>query len=236
MPESQAVIGVVIPAHDEERVIAECLDHVASAARSPALNGETVQVVVVLDACTDHTGAIARRHGATVVSVEARNVGVARAAGAQVCLDLGCRWLAFTDADTQVAEGWLAHQMLLDSDAVCGTVAVRDWGDNDIAIRDHFTRRYTDADGHRHIHGANLGVTAQAYQRAGGFPPIESSEDVALVRALERIGATIAWSALPRVWTSARKNFRAPGGFGQTLLLYEAEAAAAGAARKGAGC
>jgi glycosyltransferase involved in cell wall biosynthesis len=220
------MIGVVIPAHDEEHVMAACLDHVAVAARSPRLKGEAVRVVVVLDACTDQTGAIARRHGATVLSVEARNVGVARAAGAQFCLDLGCRWLAFTDADTHVAEAWLVQQMLLGSDAVCGTVAVRDWGDHGIEVRDHFARNYTDADGHRHIHGANLGVTAEAYQRAGGFPPIETSEDVALVRALERVGATIAWSARPRVWTSARKSFRAPGGFGQTLLRYEAEAAA----------
>ncbi len=45
---------------------------------------------------------------------------------------------------------------------------------------------------------------------AGGFPPLEVSEDVALVHALMRIGARIEWSA--------RTDFRAREGFGATLM------------------
>lgn len=75
----------------------------------------------------------------------------------------------------------------------------------------------TDADGHRHIYGANLGVSADAYQRAGGFKLLASIEDVALVQALQASGASIAWSAAPRVLTSARRSFHAPDGFGATL-------------------
>ena len=54
-------------------------------------------------------------------------------------------------------------------------------------------------------------------ERAGGFEPLPSSEDVALVRALEAVGARIAWSAAPRVVTSSRHESRAPGGFGASL-------------------
>lgn len=225
------MLAVIVPANNEEATIGLCLRSLEAAACWPGLGGETVLVIVVLDTCTDDTAAVAARAGALLASVQARNVGIARAEGAQLALSMGARWLAFTDADTVVAPDWLHVQMSLCSDAVCGTIGVSDWGSFGEPMRRHFDATYTDADGHQHIHGANLGVSAQAYQRAGGFEPLASSEDVALVRALEAVGARIAWSAAPRVVTSARSMFRAPGGFGSTLLrLSEANELLAGAA------
>lgn len=219
------MLAVIVPANNEEAVIGLCLRSLDEAARWPGLQGETVLVIVVLDACTDDTAGVAAQAGARLLSLEARNVGIARAEGARVAISMGARWLAFTDADTVVAPDWLHVQMSLRSDAVCGTVGVTDWGSFGEPMRRHFDATYTDADGHQHIHGANLGVSAQAYQRAGGFEPLASSEDVALVRALEAVGARIAWSAAPRVVTSARSVFRAPDGFGATLLrVSEAQA------------
>lgn len=212
------MLAIIIPANNEEEVIGSCLHSVLAAASCPSLNGEQVVTIVVLDACSDATAAIAQRWGALITAVDARNVGVARAAGARLALTMGARWLAFTDADTTVAPGWLHEQMSLDSDVVCGTVSVVDWGLYGEPMRRHFNATYTDTDGHQHIHGANLGVSAEAYHLAGGFEPLESREDVALVHALQATGARIAWSAAPRVVTSARKLFRAPGGFGATLL------------------
>ncbi len=118
----------------------------------------------------------------------------------------------------------------LDADAVCGCIGVADWsahGDQAGFIRDHFAVTYHEMDGHRHIHGANLGVSAEAYERAGGFQPLACSEDVALVEALQASGARIAWSAAPRVTTSARADARARGGFGDTLLAVIAAGLAA---------
>ncbi|WP_295372838.1 glycosyltransferase [uncultured Pseudacidovorax sp.] len=215
------MIGVAIPAHDEEAHIAATLAAVRVAAAHPDLQGEAVRVVVVLDACADGTARLARHAGAWTLPIEARNVGTARAAGADWLLAAGARWLAFTDADTRVDARWLAAQLALQADAVCGSVAVDDWsahGPLADRLQAHFDHHYRDADGHRHIHGANLGVSAEAYRRAGGFAPLHCSEDVALVEALARTGARIAWSALPRVWTSARPQARARGGFGDTLL------------------
>lgn len=212
------MLAVIIPANNEEAALGACLRSVQSAACCPGLQGEPVLVIVVLDACTDGTAAIAQAANAIVTAVDARNVGVARAAGARLALGMGARWLAFTDADTTVAPEWLHEQLSLDSDAVCGTVSVADWGAYGEPMRRHFDATYTDADGHQHIHGANLGVSAEAYHRVGGFEPLRTSEDVAFVRALQLVGARIAWSAAPRVVTSARKLFRAPGGFGATLL------------------
>ncbi|MDO9402848.1 MAG: glycosyltransferase [Polaromonas sp.] len=223
------MIGVVVPAHNEEKYIAATLRALQRAAASPRLK-EAVRIVVVLDACTDGTGEIARSLGVHTLQTRAGNVGVARAAGARHALDAGARWLAFTDADTLVHPDWLAEQLSHASDAVCGTVAVDDWSGYESAMRQHFEDTYTDADGHRHIHGANLGVSAEAYLRAGGFQPLASSEDVALVHALERSGSSITWSASPRVVTSARMDFRAPAGFGATLVRVDAQVLIAAAA------
>ena len=80
----------------------------------------------------------------------------------------------------------------------------------------YFELTYSDTDGHSHIHSANLGVSAQAFRAAGGFLNLVSGEDVALVEALQKAGAQIAWSRSPRVVTSARPTYKAPGGVGAT--------------------
>lgn len=230
------MIGVVVPAHNEQDRLARCLASIARAAAHPALAGETVRIMVVLDACTDGSAQVVARHAASAapgaapaagrrtrcevsaLSVQARNVGAARAAGAIRLVGQGARWLAFTDADTTVSRGWLAAQLGLGADAVCGTVGVRGWRAHAAAVRERYAQRYVDADGHRHVHGANLGVSTAWYLRVGGFAPLAAHEDVALVRALAERGASIAWSAAPRVTTSARRDARARGGFGDYLL------------------
>ena len=219
------MIGVVIPAHNEARYIRRCLTAIQQAASSPYLHGEPVKIIVVLDDCSDATGAVAQSLGVDTLAVTARNVGIARAVGAQQCVNAGARWLAFTDADTVVADDWLVEQLRHRSDAVCGTIAIRHWRGRSPALKRDFETSYNDAENHRHIHGANLGVSAEAYLRAGGFPPLTSSEDVALVKALQAGGSRIAWTATPRVMTSARKSFRAPLGFGATLLVVESQLA-----------
>ena len=217
------MIGVVIPVYNEERLLARCIASIQKSARCVLLGAEPVEIVVVLDSCTDKSHVIASRRNVMILAGDLRNVGAARALGAGYCLKRKARWLAFTDADTVVAPGWLAGQLQQKCDAVCGTVHVGDWEDHASSTRRHFASYYSDLDGHRHIHGANLGVSAAAYQQAGGFLPLACSEDVALVEALQRCGASIAWSAAPRVMTSARKEFRCAGGFGANLLQMQVE-------------
>jgi len=215
------MIGIVVPAHNEEGCIRACLRALSDAARHPDLAGEAVEIVVVLDECSDATGVHAQAGGAMTVSIRARNVGMARAVGAQALLERGARWLAFTDADTVVSSSWLVDQLSLRCDAVCGTVGVADWtphGENARFLAEHFRQTYTDDEDHAHVHGANLGVSAAAYRRTGGFKYLACSEDVALVNALIASGARVAWSAKPRVVTSARKDARAVGGFADALI------------------
>ncbi len=214
------MIGIAIPAHNEEDSIAEAVAAAWRAARHPDLRGEAACVVVALDDCSDRTAERARDAGAHTVSLVARNVGLARALAADTMLAAGARWLAFTDADTRVSDDWLVQQLALDAEVVCGSVGVDDWschGEDAARLEAHFDATYADRDGHRHIHGANLGLSAQAYVRAGGFKQLDCSEDVDLVLALEALGAHIAWSARPRVLTSARRHGRVIGGFADAL-------------------
>lgn len=96
-----------------------------------ALGGTAV--IVVADARTDRTAEVARRCGAIVIEVAARNVGAARAAGVRDLLHRGVSWVATTDADTLVPPGWITDQLRYAArgwDAIAGTVTVADWSDH----------------------------------------------------------------------------------------------------------
>ncbi len=212
------MIGIVIPVHNEEALLGECLSAALIAASHPQLHGEPVQIVVVLDSCSDASAVIAERFQVQRLEIQARNVGHVRGVGARHLLNQGARWISCTDADSRVAPNWLVAQLALEADAVCGTVTVDAWNDDfDPAAQIRYHQAYQARDGHRHIHGANLGISASAYVRAGGFEPLACHEDVQMVRDLERCGASIAWSHSPQVITSARLEARAQGGFGDYL-------------------
>ncbi len=218
------MIGICIPAHDEERYIGACLKSATTAARHPLLRAEPVQIVVVLDMCRDRTATLAAAWPVRCLAIRARNVGMARAAGARHLLEAGARWLAFTDADTRVSPRWLVEQLSLQADVVCGTVGVSGWaahGAQARAARRGFSLHYQDRDGHRHVHGANLGIAAPAYCRAGGFRALACSEDQALVDRLLLDGCRIAWRARPRVVTGARPHALVEGGFAAALRAFQ---------------
>ena len=195
------------------------------------------------DACSDGTAALARQAGVTVVTVSARNVGVARAAGLREVLrqrdrtaagpaagrrpepslagpDAGL-WLATTDADSLVPPDWLSRQLRYADagwEAVVGTVTVTDWTGHAARTAGEFARQYGMWRGpHPHVHGANLGFTAGAYRAAGGFPPLRTGEDHALVATLRAQGRRVLRTPLVTVVTSARDTYRAPAGFGHHL-------------------
>jgi glycosyltransferase involved in cell wall biosynthesis len=209
------MIGVVVPVHDEEALLGDCLQSVRQAAADPLLDAEPVEMVVVLDACTDRSAALAIQYRAQILSLNARCVGAARALGASWVLDCGARWIAFTDADTIVPPSWLSAQLELYADAACGQVCIDDWSGHPHGVRERFLSSYS-AEG-RHIHGANLGISAAAYCAAGGFPALRSGEDVALISNLLERRGDVRWAAPPRVTTSARWQTTIEGGFAAHL-------------------
>ncbi|MFF0909525.1 glycosyltransferase [Microbacterium enclense] len=228
-------VAVAIPAHNEEALLGRCLASVHRAldvahARESGLRSA---LVVVLDACTDASEA---QVGDTdVVRIDARCVGTARRAAVAAALarlapddagpaagdgmDPDRTWIAMTDADTVVPEGWVTHQLdLMDggADAVLGTVRP------DFADLSERHAAYWRATHHRgrppgNVHGANLGVRARAYLDAGGVPHLPAHEDVALVEALRRRGADIRASDEHEVETSGRFVGRTPAGYAAFL-------------------
>jgi len=118
-------VGIVVPAHNEQELLPECLAALRCAATAVDV---PVQVLVVLDMCTDRTADITG--DTAVLAVWERNVGAARRAGfAHLLLELGAGqvWLATTDADSQVPPTWLADQLAharCGADGVAGMVSV----------------------------------------------------------------------------------------------------------------
>ncbi|MGE3910853.1 MAG: hypothetical protein AB7K36_15960, partial [Chloroflexota bacterium] len=74
--------------------------------------------------------------------------------------------------------------------------------------------------------GASIAVTAQAYRRVGGLPPLASSEDAALAEALERADIEIRHSPAVHISTSARLIGRATGGMADLLASWSTRGAA----------
>lgn len=212
---------VVVPAHNEAELIGGCLTALQEAIRRVRV---PVRVRVVLDACQDGT---AERLPDWVepLTVQCRTVGAARAYGfADLDQAPGERtWLATTDADSQVPPGWLAAQLTSAAghDLFVGTVRVADWTERPAGLIASHELGYQQRSGHRHVHGASLGVRLSAYRSLGGFGPLPVHEDVELVRAAVAAGLPIDWSAAAPVLTSARRTNRAPGGFAGALNALE---------------
>jgi hypothetical protein len=70
--------------------------------------------------------------------------------------------------------------------------------------------------------GASLAVTASAYRRAGGLPPVRAIEDVAFYLALRRAGGRVRHSPAVRVTTSARPTARSAIGFARQFATWAA--------------
>ncbi len=91
-------ISVVIPAYNEEKYLPKTLESLKKLDRVPD------EIIVVDGASTDRTAAIARQHGAKVITVAHRGIGYARDKGLmKATSDI----VAYTDADTVVPHDWL---------------------------------------------------------------------------------------------------------------------------------
>jgi cellulose synthase/poly-beta-1,6-N-acetylglucosamine synthase-like glycosyltransferase len=225
-------VSVLIPARNEEELLPRCLNSVMEAC-APLPTETTVDIVVAVDSSTDRTQEIAERMlsgcGA-VVSTKAGIVGWTRALAARIALDRygGQRrrcWLANTDADSCVPAGWLSEQLALAAnnvEAVAGTVEVDSFDGHNASVPQRFRETYlVRRDGsHSHVHGANFGVRADAYLRAGGWRKIATAEDHDLWNRLAEVGARRQSVSQISVLTSGRRVGRAPNGFAGALSAH----------------
>ncbi len=104
------LLAVVVPAHDEELVLAGTL----ASLKAQLYPAECIEIVVVADNCTDRTAAIARNLGATVLertNPDERGKGYALNHAIQHLLarPLVADAFVVVDADTQAAPDFLQH-------------------------------------------------------------------------------------------------------------------------------
>jgi hypothetical protein len=97
-------LSFVVPAHNEEHELPETLRAIRRAADSAK---ESYELIVVDDASTDSTAAIAQQFGARIVPVNRRQIAAVRNAGAR---ESRGEILFFVDADTQIAPGHVASR------------------------------------------------------------------------------------------------------------------------------
>jgi glycosyltransferase involved in cell wall biosynthesis len=225
-------IGVLVPARNEEALLPRCITSLLEA-RTALFEKATCDIVVAVDSSTDRTCEIAEKlllGSGVVVPIEARSVGQARAAAARVALEryggpLKYCWLANTDADCEVPTNWLVDHLAIAQqgvDAVAGIVDVDSFAEHNPLVRQRFRLSYhLHADGtHPHVHGANMGVRADAYLRAGGWLALKTAEDHDLWHRLHQTGHRRLSAAKLQVTTSGRRNGRAPHGFAEALAAH----------------
>src|SRR4051812_32212401 len=114
------MLSFIIPAHNEEAHLPATLAAIRAAAGAC---GREYEVIVADDASDDRTAAVAREHGARVVSIQARQIAAARNAGAGTAKG---EYLFFIDADTQVVgEAIREALVVLDKGAAGGGGPIR---------------------------------------------------------------------------------------------------------------
>ena len=113
--EKKVKFSVVIPAHNEEKYIAKCLDSIVKAS---APYNDQVEIIVVLNRCTDRTEEIALSYGCVIVREDAKNLSKIRNAGAKIAKgDI----LITIDADS-----WMSDTMLIEIEKQIGRASCRE--------------------------------------------------------------------------------------------------------------
>jgi len=195
-------LSVVIPAYNEEKYIEDCLKALEKQKDS------RVEIIVVDNASTDATGEIAESYADKVVREDRKGVAIARQRG---FLEATGDIVAFTDADTIVAEGWIEgirESLSNGSTAVYGPVYLYDGNALERAASKYaFTSflLFNHYIGLPNISGQNFAAKRSAIKRVGGFNiNLKSAEDVELGRRIKKVGR-LSFEPELKVYTSARR-------------------------------
>ena len=193
------MISFIIPAYNEERLLASTLRALHAAAEAV---GEPYEVIVADDASTDGTAAIAASHGARLVRVAYRQIAATRNAGARKAKG---DFFLFVDADTLVSEKVVRGAIqALRHGAVGGGAAFQ--FDGRLPAYARLLQPLFIWIGRlaRLTGGCFLFCTRQAFQAVGGFDEaLYGAEEIAMCGALKRQGRFVILREA--VITSGRK-------------------------------
>ena len=211
---TEELISFVVPAYNEEALIASCLQAILA---ETARTGHPAEIIVVNNNSTDRTRDIALSiPGVTVIDEPQRGLVPARRAG---CLAAKGRLIANIDADTMVPEGWLdtvlaefarspelvalsgpfVHYDVSKTVQIVVAVFYR------FAFTTYLLVRFVFRVGSM-MQGGNFVVLKSALSAADAFNPDFSffGEDTELARRLSKVGAVKFSFALP-AFSSGRR-------------------------------
>ncbi len=238
---------VVVPARNEEELVAACLQALAT---QTGVQPHEYEVLLVLDRCTDATGKRAKEvtdahprfrlrflEGPGLGSGHARRAGMDAACDMLMGLGRPGGLIASTDADTVVANDWLSTQLGAaerGARAIGGRIELGDGSLSRAVVRWHAERGRTrhqeildDPDRlgtaeHWQFSGASLALTAETYARVGGLEPRATLEDERLEQVLREQNIPIERLLSVRATTSARLKGRASQGLAHDLAAAAA--------------
>jgi len=198
---------IVVPAFNEEEMIADCI---ASIQRQD-YSGD-FEIIVVDNASTDRTAEIARSMGVTVVKEQKQGYVHALRAGFSAATR---EIIACTDADTRVPEFWLtriSHNLSAQGTVACSGVFMFYDGPLFIRFIGKAFGRFN-----YHLAGANMAVWRSVYLASGGFDPhVNMGADVQLGQRLGKFGHV----KIDRTLVARTSGRRFQYAFFQTLALY----------------
>lgn len=194
-----SLLSFVVPAHNEEPLLAATLHAIHASARACAIDYE---IVVADDASTDRTAIIASESGARVLSVCYRQIAATRNSGARATTG---DMLVFVDADTLINQAVLQRAIdAVISGAVGGGAAVHFEGRIPLYARAFLPMVTAGMRMMRLAAGCFVFSTRTAFEAAGGFDEtLFAAEELALSTALKRVGRFVIVRA--QVSTSGRK-------------------------------
>ncbi len=117
-------ISIVVPAFNEEKLIAGSLQEIKKACAAFTDQGWQTELIVCDNNSSDRTGELARAEGALVVFESVNQIARARNAGARVASG---DWLVFVDADSHPSRELMAEvaDQIRKRDVLAGGAAVR---------------------------------------------------------------------------------------------------------------
>ncbi len=207
-------LSFVIPAYNEERYLAACIESILREVRGL---GEAVEIIVVNNASTDGTREVALRYPeVTLVDEGRKGLTWARQAGFEASTG---ELIANVDADSRLPEGWVKQvletfQFEPEIASLSGPLVYYDltaWQSMLVRVF-YFTawvtyvlNRYVLGVGSM-VQGGNFVVSRRALERIGGFNTTISfyGEDTDLARRLNRIGI-VRFTFRLKMLSSARR-------------------------------
>jgi peptidoglycan/xylan/chitin deacetylase (PgdA/CDA1 family) len=200
-------VSIVVPAYNEEELIAECV----SSLKRQDYDGD-LEIIIVDNACTDKTHDIAASLGVKVLCERKQGyVHALRAGFSEACGDI----IACTDADTMVPPDWISRIVKnLSRPGIVACSGVFTFHDGPLPLRllGEVAGRMN-----YHLAGANMAVWRSVYLASGGLDPtVNMGADVELGQRITRIGKLFIDRKLVVKTSGRRWQFA----FFQTILLY----------------